>query len=305
MQKRNWKEYNEHLVRRGEILFSIDFLENWDEEIEKMNEGKRGRPYDYPQSFMIFLKILHDCIQIKYRQLEGFVRALSKYIPKIKAPSFSQIRRRSVKIEIDLYKTLKESKDDFVIAVDSSGVKVANRGEWMREKWKVHRGWIKIHVAVDVNTKEIIAIEVTDERTGDGKMLKPLIEKAEKNVGKGKIKRVSADGAYDSKENFEYLDGKGIEPAIKTRKNSSTRARGSPARARHVREMKELSYEGWRDKYRYGQRWMAETTFSRGKREYGEYVTSRNLENMVKEVEFQYGVLNLMMNEIPVYLVAK
>ena len=50
---------------------------------------------------------------------------------------------------------------------------------------------------------------------------------------------------------------------------------------------------------------MAETTFSRGKREYGEYVTSRNLENMVKEVEFQYGVLNLMMNEIPVYLAAK
>jgi len=46
MQK-NWEEYNEHLVRRGGILFSIDFLENWNEEIEKMNEGKRGRPYDY------------------------------------------------------------------------------------------------------------------------------------------------------------------------------------------------------------------------------------------------------------------
>ena len=103
-------------------------MENWNEEIEKMNEGKRGRPYDYPQSFMTFLKILHDCLQIRYRQLEGFVRALSKHIPKIKAPSFSQIRRRAVKIEIDLYKTLKESKDDFVIAVDSSGVKVSNRG---------------------------------------------------------------------------------------------------------------------------------------------------------------------------------
>ena len=294
MQKRNWKEYNEHLVRRGEILFSIDFLENWNEEIEKMNEGKRGRPYDYPQSFMIFLKILHDCIQIKYRQLEGFVRALSKYIPKIKAPSFSQIRRRAVKIEIDLYKTLKESKDDFVIAVDSSGVKVANRGEWMREKWKVHRGWIKIHVAVDVNTKEIIAIEVTDERTGDGKMLKPLIEKAEKNVGKGKIKRVSADGAYDSKENFEYLDGKGIEPAIKTRKNSSTRARGSPARARHVREMKELGYEGWRDKYRYGQRWMAESFFSGVKRTFGETTRAKSAEGMFQEVKMKFSFYNAL-----------
>ena len=99
-------------------------------------KGIEGRPYEYPQSFMTFLKILHDFIQIRYRQLKGFVRALSKHIPKIKAPSFSQIRRRAVKIEIDLYKTLKESKDDFVIAVDSSGVKVSNRGEWIRENGK-------------------------------------------------------------------------------------------------------------------------------------------------------------------------
>ena len=39
---------------------------------------------------------------------------------------------------------------------------------------------------------------------------------------------------------------------------------------------------------------MSESTFSRGKREYGEYVSSRNLENMVKEIKFQYGVLNLI-----------
>jgi len=56
-------------------------------------KGIEGRPYEYPQSFMTFLKILHDFIQIRYRQLKGFVRALSKHIPKIKAPSFSQIRR--------------------------------------------------------------------------------------------------------------------------------------------------------------------------------------------------------------------
>ena len=93
-------------------------MEKWDKEIEKMNKGKRGRPYDYPQSFMIFLKVMHDCIHIRYRQLEGFIRSLAKYIPKIEAPSFSQIRRRAVKIDIPLYKTLKESKDDFIIAID-------------------------------------------------------------------------------------------------------------------------------------------------------------------------------------------
>ncbi len=44
-----------------------------------MNKGKRGRAYEYPESFVIFMKILHDCIHIR-----GLLRALSKYIPKIK-----------------------------------------------------------------------------------------------------------------------------------------------------------------------------------------------------------------------------
>ncbi len=53
------------------------------------------------------------------------------------------------------------SNEDIVIAVDSTGIKVANRGEWMREKWKTRRGFIKIHIAVDVKSKQITSIQVT------------------------------------------------------------------------------------------------------------------------------------------------
>jgi hypothetical protein len=35
------------------------------------------------------------------------------------------------------------------------------------------------------------------------------------------IQKVLADGAYDSKDNFKYLDGLKITPVIKVRKNSS------------------------------------------------------------------------------------
>ena len=88
----------------------------------------------------------------------------------------------------------------------------------------------------------------------DGKMLSSLVEKAEKK-GK-KPNRAIADGSYDSRKNFNYLNSNGIEPVIKTRKDASTRARGSPSRAKMVRERKEIGYEGWRDKYKYGKRWM-------------------------------------------------
>jgi hypothetical protein len=52
-------------------------------------------------------------------------------------------------------------------------------------------------------------------------MLKKLIDNALEN---NDVKRVIADGAYDSKENFTYLFDNGIEAAIKVRKNSSDRS---------------------------------------------------------------------------------
>lgn len=290
-EERNWKEYNEQLVRRGEFYISLDFMDNWEYEVKSMNERKRGRPYQFPHSLMKFLAIIHIAF-LPYRQMEGFLRKLSQYIPKLKAADYSTMCKRMKKMDIELPK--QELGDNVVIALDSTGMKVSNRGEWMREKWKRRRGWIKVHIVVDAKSKKLLAMEITDERTGDGKMLKPLVEKTEKNVGKEKIKRVSADGAYDSKENFDYLDGKGIEPAIKMRKNSSTRARGSPSRAKHVREMKELGYEGWKDKYRYGERWMAESFFSGVKRTFGETTRAKTIEGMFQEVEMKFSFYNAL-----------
>ncbi len=226
--------------------------------------------------------------------MEGFLRKLSQYILKLKAADYSTICKRIKKMDIKLPE--EKLGNDMVVALDSTGMKVSNRGEWMREKWKRRRGWIKVHIVVDAKSKKLLAMEITDERTGDGKMLKPLIEKVERNVGKGKIKQVTADGAYDSKENFEYLNNKGIEPAIKTRKNSSTKARGSPSRAKHVREMKELGYEGWRDKYRYGQRWIAESFFSGMKRTFGETTRAKSIEGMFQEVEMKFSFYNALIS---------
>ena len=39
-KKRNWKEYNESLVRRGELLFDTDFLSGWSRELEKSQRGE-------------------------------------------------------------------------------------------------------------------------------------------------------------------------------------------------------------------------------------------------------------------------
>ena len=50
---RNWRIYNEKLVRRGEFYLSFEFLENWNQELAIMNRGKRGRPFEYPEAFAV------------------------------------------------------------------------------------------------------------------------------------------------------------------------------------------------------------------------------------------------------------
>jgi hypothetical protein len=95
-----------------------------------------------------------------------------------------------------------ELDKDVTIAVDSTGIKVSNRGEWIRKKWKVKRGFIKVHVAVDTKTKQIIAIEVTREDVGDAEMLGRLVRGS---AGVSGLKRVIGDGAHDSKSNFRML----------------------------------------------------------------------------------------------------
>jgi len=158
----------------------------------------------------------------------------------------------------------------------------------MRRKWKVRRGFLKIHIAVDVKRKKILALKVTDEKVGDGRMLQPLVEEASEKV---KIAKALGDGAYDSKKNFRYLAGKDIEPVIKVRKNTSTRAGGCIPRKLLAQEY--LSDpEAWKRSHGYGQRWMAETVFSSFKRTFGEHVSAKRSENMTRELMAKANLYN-------------
>ncbi len=71
---------------------------------------------------------------------------------------------------------------------------------------KEKRGYLKIHVAVNVKTKEILSLEVTDEKIHDGRRLKNPVNHVLDNSDKKKIGSVLlADGAHDTNRNFRYL----------------------------------------------------------------------------------------------------
>jgi hypothetical protein len=88
-------------------------------------------------------------------------------------PDFTTIIwwRRVIRTKINLDpKVNLEREDTVVIAVDSTGIKVTNRGEWwILDKWNKKRirkkGFIKVHVAtVNIKTKKIVSMEVTNKR---------------------------------------------------------------------------------------------------------------------------------------------
>jgi hypothetical protein len=307
-RKINWSEYNESLVRRGEVMFDTDFLENWRAELKLMNKGKEGAKYLYPNSLISLLAIVHVYL-LPYRQLEGFLRMMSIHIEKLQeaVPDYTTLWWRVVKVKVHLNPEVNLEKDIITIAVDSTGIKVTNRGEWIREKWnnnnndnndKKRRGFIKIHVAVNVRTKKILSMEVTKEDVYDGKMLKKVVDNvvSENND----VKKILADdGAYDSKDNFMYLDRMGIEPVIRVRRNSSIKANICMSRKmvviEQIRDMK-----WWKKKHEYGMRWIAESAFSSMKRMFGEYVSSVKWNNIVNELLLKASIYNMFIDKTAV-----
>lgn len=149
----NWRNYNESLVKRGEVLLDFDVIDNWHVELKEMNEGKKGRKFVYPASFIKLLGYMRAYFHLPYRQTEGLVREHASNTLPSSIPDYSRICRRinrlDIKINDDDQDKSSLNDDYFVIAIDSTGIKVTNRrGEWIRHKWNVKRGYLKIHVAV-------------------------------------------------------------------------------------------------------------------------------------------------------------
>ena len=149
-----------------------------------------------------------------YRQTEGIAQGHAKgKVPSI--PDYTTINRRINRLDVRIKDTdskNKEFKDEYIIvAIDSTGIKVTNRGQWMRDKWHIKnkKGYLKIHIAVNVKTKKILSMKVTDEHVHDSKALPELVNGAIKLDKKITIGELFADGAYECNDIFRYLGDNG------------------------------------------------------------------------------------------------
>lgn len=292
---RNWKQYNEQLVVRGEFYLDFKFVGNWNKELKEMNKRKRGGQYKYPDSFIKWETVWKQWVD--YRGLEGIARTLAKLglIPNYNDYSTIWHRVHGMIPEIRL-----PTEKEIEVASDGSGLKTNNAGEYRIYKYGKKKSTKKKHLVVvitaDIKHKKLLNVDVHIE--GKGKSEPRIAEKHLKKLKKKgmKIKKFYGDCAFDTNKFFDCLEESKIESAVKIRKNASTDyCRGSKRRRCEIRDYRKLGYEQWASKKQYGMRWIAtEGIFSAVKRKFGENIVSKNRVTMRVEAMQRFWSYDLL-----------
>lgn len=292
------------LVNRGRVvtvLIQPSLLES--ENLAQVNMGKRGKPFRYSTGLISAIFAVKCAFRIGYRQLEGFASDVSQSL-KLTIPNF-----RTIWWRIDKMKTggvTFNIHGKTVVAVDSTGLRPVNDGEYRAMKYDKRREWIKLHVAFDTYTKQFLNVTITKGNLSDCIEFKNLIKPVLPFVTK-----IIADKGYDSGDIFRFCENNNVIPCIPVRLNSANSSknrrrrceiedqlglilkRGSTRTNRHLtRERRLENQERWKKRSGYGKRSLIESGFSQYKRVLGENLFSRKRENIEKEIIAKVNLLN-------------
>lgn len=290
IDKRNWPEYNEELVVRGEFLLDTEWVGSWSDELAEMNEGKRGKPYAFPESLIKLQGMWHQWID--YRGIEGVTRKMAELGAVPMHNDFTTINRRVNALDIGF--TL-PNRGTVGVSCDATGMKMENGGEHRAKMYgKKKKRYIKVTIAADPEKRQLLECDVSIE--GEGPSEPEFAEQSMESLqGKGlAIGKFWGDGSYDDIGLFGFLEANNIEPAIKPRKNAILSG-GNTLRDREIIDRNRRGYKKWAKKRKYGQRWTGtEGIFSAVKRKFGECIRAHRIENALKEAKMKFWAYEAM-----------
>ena len=96
---KNWKQYNQSLIKRGTLTFWID--EEAIQEWEEAKQGKRGRPRIFSDLVITTALMVKRLFSMPLRALQGFIDSVFQLaqVP-LTCPHYSCISRRAKEVEI-------------------------------------------------------------------------------------------------------------------------------------------------------------------------------------------------------------
>jgi len=285
----NWREYNESLVRRGDITFwfSEDVIAVWEHDNA---EVRRGRPFTYSDLAIETLLTIRELFRLPYRQTEGLGRALAQLMgANVPIPHHTSLVKRSGKLGVQI--VLTQVRGPIDVVVDSTGLKVYGEGEW---KVRQHgadkrRDWRKIHLAVDPDSHAILAELTTSPRTHDATAALPLLAQID-----APLQTFYGDGAYDKRKVYDALEKRDACAIIPPRKDAriSEQPNAPWDRNEAIRQIDRHGRAAWKDGSGYHRRSLGETAVSRLKGAFGERLKSREPPQQQTEVALRCKLLN-------------
>ena len=189
---RNWREYETGLRARGSLTVWLGLtdgkLANWNSPRPTRRTPSRQRQYsNHAIETTVTLGLVFG---LASRQTEGFLRSLLTLLNLDNdVPDHSTISRRKARLgKVASYE--RRTVKPVHLLIDSSGLSV-HVGQ-LRTPPKA-RDYRKLHLAVDEQTSDVVACELTSKRARDASRVASLVGQIERPIASAK-----ADAAYDT-----------------------------------------------------------------------------------------------------------
>jgi hypothetical protein len=237
---------------------------------------------------------------LAWRQTEGFLDSILACMGvSLPVPDYTTLARRSARLMPTLEAAV--GSDPLHVVIDSTGLKVFGEGEWKvrQHGFSQRRTWLKLHVALDEATGQVVGHTLTPNWVDDASQLAPLLEQTP-----SAISTVSTDGAYDKRKVFSYLEKtpteRAFEAIIPPRKDAKIQQHGNrkapPLRRDEIiRAIREKGRARWKKERGYHRRSLAETLMFRYKKIIGNAVRARREQYQQSESRVACLILNRML----------
>ena len=290
---RNWRDYDTALRQRGDLTVWVtaDAIEPW----TPANTGRRGRPQRYSEMVVETGLMLRLAFARPWRQTEGMLASILRLLDvNLPVPDHTTFSRRSA--DLTVAKAVRAATGPVNVVIDSTGLKVFGAGDWQREKHggQGHRTWRKLHLAVDPDTGEFLASELTTTEDGDASLVGPLLDQISDPIAS-----VTADGAYDGEPVYRVIAEREpaaavIIPPRSTAVPSNTAETAPTQRDQHLQMIQERGRLGWQKAVNYGCRSLGEVAMMRYKTLIGRRLHARTLPTQKTEAAIGCKVINIM-----------
>jgi len=267
----NWAEYETGLRNRGDLTVRLSdtALESWRAPASR----KPGGRCTYSDLAIELALTIRMVFHLPLRQTEGSLCSLADLLEvELPIPDHTTLSRRLKKLG-GLRFRRSVAEGPIHLLIDSTGLRI-HVGHFRKPPKR--RVWRKLHLAVDADTGEVLASDLTNRRTADCARVPFLLDQIESQVAS-----VMADGAYDAGTVYEAALGKGeghrvtvLIPPGRGAQPSSSRSPGQRERNRNIRSMRKLGRQDWHTSSGYSRRSLVENTVFRYKAILGQRMRS-------------------------------